>query len=261
MRGCLARRCILAATVLAATAWPARSQDNYEIQVYGSDTIPARSLMVELHSNFAFEGSKAEVNGVRPSEHALHETLELTYGWNSWFETGFYVFTSARAGEDWQWVGDHIRPRVRAPESWGWPVGVSLSTEIGYQRRSYSEDTWNWEIRPIIDKQIGRLYLALNPALERSLRGRNVRRGWELSPNFKVSYEVSKVVAAGIEYYGSLGPLDGFDPSGEQQHQIVPSVDLNLDPDWEFNAGVALGLTHATDRLLVKVILGRRFSF
>jgi Putative MetA-pathway of phenol degradation len=252
---------IIAAVSLAVSAPSARAQDNYEIQVYGSDTVPARSLMVELHSNFAFTGSKAEVHGVLPSEHALHETLELTYGWNAWFETGFYVFTSARSGDGWQWVGDHIRPRVRAPSSWGWPVGVSLSTEIGYQRRSYSQDTWNWEIRPIIDKQIGPLYLALNPALERALRGANVHRGWELSPNFKVSYEVSKVVAAGIEYYGSLGPVDGFDPVREQQHQIVPSIDLNLGPEWEFNAGVAIGVTHATDRLLVKVILGRRFSF
>ena len=51
-----------------------------------------------------------------------------------------------------QWVGDHIRPRVRVPESWRWPVGVSLSTEVGYQRAVYSPDTWTWEIRPIVDK-------------------------------------------------------------------------------------------------------------
>jgi hypothetical protein len=36
----------------------------------------------------------------------------------------------------------NIRPRVRVPESWNWPVGVSLSAEIGYQRPAYSADTW-----------------------------------------------------------------------------------------------------------------------
>jgi len=32
-------------------------------------------------------------------------------------------------------------------------VGLSLSTEIGYQQRSFSTDTWTVEIRPILDKQ------------------------------------------------------------------------------------------------------------
>jgi hypothetical protein len=45
------------------------------------------------------------------------------------------------------------------PESWHWPVGVSLSNEFGYQRRDFFPDTWTWEIRPIVDKKIGRWYL------------------------------------------------------------------------------------------------------
>src|SRR5215831_16398615 len=112
----------------------ARAQDNYEIQVYGSDTVEPGHTMVELHSNFTFQGTKTIENGVLPTEHAVHETLEITHGFNSWFEVGFYVFTSARSGNGWQWVGDHIRPRVRAPESWHLPVGLSLSAEYGYQR-------------------------------------------------------------------------------------------------------------------------------
>lgn len=51
---------------------------------------------------------------------------------------------SEQNGYGVQWVGDHIRPRVRVPTSWHWPVGVSLSTEIGYQRPVYSLDTWTW---------------------------------------------------------------------------------------------------------------------
>jgi len=112
-----------------------RAQGNYEVQVYGAEIVPPERTMVELHSNFTFEGSKTAVDGVRPDNHALHETLEITQGFTSWFETGFYIFTSYRAGEGYQWVGDHIRPRVRVPESWHWPVNVSLSTELGYERK------------------------------------------------------------------------------------------------------------------------------
>jgi hypothetical protein len=258
-RGALSLIAAIGAAVLLAPCLAA--QDNYEIQVYPSETVAPRQLMLELHSNFAFEGEKQVVDGVLPTEHALHETIELTYGVTSWFETGFYIFTSARSGEGLQWVGDHIRPRVRAPESWQWPVGVSLSTEFGYQRRAYSPDTWTWEIRPIVDKQLGRWYLSFNPAVDKAVHGANASRGFEFSPNFKASYEVTPVAAIGVEYYGALGPVTRFDPGPQQQHQIVPSLDLNVSPDWELNAGTAIGLTRATDRFIFKMIVGRRFNF
>jgi hypothetical protein len=71
-----------------------RAQDNYEIQVYGSDLVDPRHTMVELHSNFTIDGSKTIVDGVYPSHHAEHETVEITHGFNDWFECGFYIFTS-----------------------------------------------------------------------------------------------------------------------------------------------------------------------
>src|ERR1035441_2124738 len=102
-------------TLFAALLTPfARSQDNYEIQVYGTDTVAPRTTMVEIHSNFTVDGSKTVQDGMLPTNHAEHETLELTQGITDWSEVGFYVFTSIQPGEGWQWVGDHIRPRVRA---------------------------------------------------------------------------------------------------------------------------------------------------
>ena len=56
----------------------ASAQDNYEIQVYGSQTQARKSTMFELHSNFTFDGEKDVSKGVLPSNHALHETLEIT---------------------------------------------------------------------------------------------------------------------------------------------------------------------------------------
>jgi len=47
-----------------------------------------------------------------------------------------------------------------------------------YQRRQFSEDTWNYELRPIIDKQLGRWYLDFNPTFDKSLHGLNAGKGW-----------------------------------------------------------------------------------
>jgi len=46
-----------------------------------------------------------------------------------------------------------------------------------------------------------------------------------------------------------------------QQQQIVPTIDYDFGPNWEFNLGVGVGATRGTDHLLVKMIIGRRFSF
>jgi hypothetical protein len=242
-------------------AKPAAAQENYEIQVYGVDTVEPKHTMLEFHTNFTFQGNKNPTDGTRPTHHALHETFEITHGFNSWFETGFYIFTSARSGDGWDFVGSHIRPRFRIPEKWHWPVGVSLSQEFGYQRRQFSADTWTWEIRPIIDKQLGKWYLSFNPTIEKSFHGDNAGKGFGFSPNLKISYDVAKKVAVGIEYYGGLGPIGNFDPLHDQQQQIFPTIDLNIAPQWEINFGLGVGMTASTDHLIAKCILGYRFNF
>jgi hypothetical protein len=237
------------------------AQGNYEIQVYGADTVAPKSLMVELHSNYTIDGQHNTINGVYPTNHQEHETIELTEGINNWSEVGFYIFTSEQSGHGVQWVGDHIRPRVRVPDSWHWPVGVSLSTEIGYQRAVYSPDTWTWEIRPIVDKYLGRWYLAFNPALERTWHGPDVSQGLGFSPGVKVSYDFSKQISGGVEYYADYGRLGSFYDLHNQQQQIFLVTDLNVSPKWEINIGVGVGPTAGTDHLIVKGILGRHFNW
>jgi hypothetical protein len=259
----MARFVLLALLCGAATALlPARAcgQDNFEIQVYGADLIPPGRTMFELHSNFTATGRRAIADGVLPSNHAFHETIEVTHGFTPWLEVGWYLFTSVQGvGGGWNWVGNHLRPRVRAPESWHWPVGASLSFEFGYQRRTFSTDTWSLEIRPIIDRRWGPFYASINPTLERALKGNGTARGFEFAPNAGITYAITPVITAALEYYGAVGPLSGFDPLSQQEHQLFPALNLDLSPNFEFNFGVGIGMTRATDHVVVKMITGYRF--
>lgn len=236
------------------------AQGNYEVQVYGSDLVRPGVTMIELHSNFTAKGAKGIQGGVLPTHHSQHETLEITHGFNEWFETGFYQFTSIQPGGSWKWVGSHIRPRISIPERYKLPVGLSLSTEFGYQRPNFSPDTWTWEIRPIVDKEIGKYYISFNPTLEKSFHGPSENAGFEFSPNVKFSYTVVKRVALGLEYYGAYGPLTNWDSFRDQQQMFLPAVDIDFGPNWEFNFGVGVGATRSTDHLLVKMILGYRLN-
>ena len=178
----------------------ARAQGNYEIQVYGADTVEPKNLMVELHSNFTPEGQKNTIDGVYPTNHQEHETIELP-------------------------------------------------------------DTWTWELRPIVDKTVGRWYFAVNPALERTWHGPDVAQGLGFAPGAKIGFDINKQVNVGFEYYADYGRLGDFDKLHEQQQQIFAVTDLNVSPKWEINIGVGVGPTAATDHLIVKGILGRRFDW
>lgn len=237
------------------------AQDNYEIQVYGSETVPQNQTEIQFHSNFTISGSKSSHEGVLPDEHATHETVEITHGFTNWLETGFYVFTSGTPNQGYRWVGDHIRPRVQIPEDWRWPIGVSLSSEIGYQRPIFSQDTWTWDIRPIIDKHLGPWYFAFNPTFVRSLRGPGVSKGMVFAPSFKLRYQMTSKLAGGLEYYSSVGPVFDFDPFREQQQGFFPTIDYKFGPHWELNFGAGIGVTQATDHFIVKLIVARRFDF
>src|SRR5207302_3344275 len=137
------------------------------------------------HSNYTFRGEKQIVNGVRPSWHSLHETIEITHGITENFELGFYLFTNYLPGYGFHVIGTHLRPRICAPAKWKLPLGLSLSAEIGYQRKEYSSETWNIEVRPIIDKNMGRLYLYLNPTLGITIKGIENNSVPAFAPNIK----------------------------------------------------------------------------
>ena len=74
-------RVLLTAAGLLTASLPLTAQDNYEIQVYGSETMAPGRTMVELHSNYTLTGPRdAEEDGVRTSVHTWHETIEITHG-------------------------------------------------------------------------------------------------------------------------------------------------------------------------------------
>jgi len=66
--------------------------------VYAYDTVEPGHTMVELHSNFTFEGAKTSQDGMFPTNHQLHETIEIAHGFTDWVRNRFYIF---HCGEKW----------------------------------------------------------------------------------------------------------------------------------------------------------------
>ena len=89
------------------------AQDNYEIQVYPSETIAPKTLLTELHSNYTVEGSTTPSYGMLPTQGQEHETIELTQGITDWSEVGFYIFT-AEQKRQWRAMGGRPYSSARA---------------------------------------------------------------------------------------------------------------------------------------------------
>lgn len=247
--------------LLALSFFTVPAQENYEIQVYGSQTMNKGMTMFELHSNYTINGEREINKGVLPSYHALHETIEITHGISENFELGFYLFTNYTSPYGFKVIGTHLRPRIMAPQSWKLPVGLSLSAEFGYQSQQYSADTWSIELRPIIDKTIGKFYFSFNPTLGIQIKGVEKQSAPAFAPNIKASFACSPKVSIGGEYYGDLGTINHFERGPEQSHAIFLVADLYVDPRWEINLGPGWGLTNATDALVVKLLVGRRIDW
>jgi hypothetical protein len=260
LRRAVFRRTLMVAAVLIL---PARvsAQDLFEIQVYPYDTVPPHHTMVEFHMNFFPSGTKDSENGTFANHRQFHFTIEVTHGLTKHFELAGYLVTAYVPDTGPKVAGARIRPRFRLPESWRLPFKVSISTEVGFNKRSFDANTITLEIRPIIEKELGKWYLSFNPDFSKSLRGMDSHRGFEFEPGVKVSYAVSRKIEPGIEYYAATGPVTHFETLHDQHHLIFPTVDINAGPDWELNFGVGRGLTGTSERWVVKWIVGYRFNF
>lgn len=243
-------RLLILFTILS---WQIFAQEAGEIQIYSSPTTGVKSSMFELHSNISPVGPKSN-----KAFNPLHETIEITTGIFSNFEIGLYQFMRFY-NDKYQLTGNHIRPRITAPIGWKLPVGLSLSSELGYDMDPATEKfNKTIEVRSIIDKKADLYYLALNMVFAKIYISGNT---FNFMPNAKTSFNVHKKIALGLEYYGNLGNIKDILPQAMQYHQLYFVTDLNFNPDIEFNFGIGRGLTSISDGWNIKLLLGRRIHW
>lgn len=238
----------------------ARAQDPFEIQIYEYETVPKRMWNLETHINFVGRGTKSFEGPVAPTNHQFHLTFELTRGITSHVELAGYLVLAQRPGGGFEYVGWRVRPRFRLPKSWRLPVDISLSGEVGFPRKAYDENSVTLELRPIIEKKLGRWQLDFNPVIGRALRGPGTEEGWDFEPGLRAGYELNKRLDLSLEYYGSTGPLSNSLPLREQVHQFYPGGDLKLSENTVWNFGIGIGATSAGNRLVYKSRIGFLFG-
>jgi hypothetical protein len=248
---------VLSVVALTSLTFTARAQDSFEVQVYESETVAPGKWDIEWHSIFISSGAALAEWQVVPTSRQFHSALEVTGGITDEVELGAYVLGALHPDGLFECAGARIRPRVRAPEEWGLPVGLSLSLEFGWNRPRYDPSPRTLEVRPIIDKRFGRWKVVLNPILGFGFGGEAESGSPDFGPEAKISYDLfPESLSLELEYFSGLGPIDDVFPPSRQAHLLYPKVNVECSPIVSLNAGVGFGLTSFSDRLVFAVRLG-----
>jgi hypothetical protein len=233
------------------------AQDLFEFQVYDAGLVRKGGWEIDFHVSHIQKGTAAADLTALPTNGQTHLAIEITRGFAEEFELGGYALFARRTDGALDYAGIRLRPRLKAPEAWDLPVGLSLSFEFGWPKTQYEANSSTLEIRPIIDKSIGRWYVGINPLITRALRGPDAAGGLEFEPSARIAVDLlADQLNVGLQYFGAMGPLKEFLPPSEQTHFLHPNAEISLGKDVVLNLGVGIGLTGAAEKLILTSRLG-----
>jgi hypothetical protein len=250
---------LAAASLLLAR--PARAQvDPFEFEVYPYRTVGRGVVELESLNSYVPKGHTQEDAGLSSGEKAsdlMYRTaLEFTYGLTDKVEAAAYVNMAHPNGESFQYAGSKYRLRGSLFEQGDLPVDLGWYLELDWHKRPQFDGTeLELEWKAIVEKDIGRLQILLNPIFEKALTGEEQSEGVEFGYATGVYYNLWRRFSPGVEFYGGIGPVGEIEPGTEQQHYVFPVFRGLLPGGIEYNFGAGFGLTRGSDQVVTKVNL------
>ena len=247
-------RAVLLLSALLGWSGAARSQTD-EIQVYDAEITAPGHFNLTWHNNFTPSGrtEPAFPGGVVP-DHSLNGVPEWAYGVTDWFEQGLYLpLYSVANGSGPQLDGFKVRELFVVPHAADRTFFYGINFEFSYNSQHWEPDRSTSEIRPIIGWHLGQFDFIINPILDNSWKGFN---RLDFAPSFRLAYNVSKTWAVAAELYSDYGELRHFLPADQQSQQLFGVVDYKSELV-NIEAGIGFGLTSASDRIVVKLMVSR----
>ncbi len=242
-------------SVLAVVPASARAQTD-EIQVYDGSIAAPGVINLTLHNNFTPDGLKTPAfpGGLVPDK-SWNGVAEWAYGVTDWLEAGLYLPLYSVSKDRGATInGGKLRLLFTAPHAAERTFFYAVNFEFSYNARHWDPRTFTSEIRPIFGLHLHPWDLIVNPILDNSFVGGFKRL--DFAPASRIAYNFSPKWAAAVEEYADIGPLNSFYPGNEQSHQIWGVFDHTA--GWaDIEAGIGFGLTGASDKVTLKLMLSR----
>lgn len=259
-RVCVALALMLGLLAAAPGLRSARAQvDPFEFEVYPYRTVGEGVAELEwLNSYVPWGHQHGEIGtsaGTLPSNQMLRTSGELTYGLTDHVEAAGYLNLARPNAGEVQYGGAKFHLRGNLFEQGELPVDIGWYVELeSWPTPGIDTDPLELELKPILEKDIGRWSFILNPIFEKPVfTGPDRNRGFEFGYANGVYYRWMPRISPGLEFYGGSGFIDGFLPVQTQQHYIFAVLWGEL--PWggvEYNCGPGVGLTHGSDHVITK---------
>jgi hypothetical protein len=228
------------------------AQDPFEIHVYEYEPLARGEFTYEAHLNYVLQGTKMFDGTVAPTNNQWHYTSEFTAGLTNEIRGAVVLLTARRPDQTWEYAGFRVLPHFYAPQAWHLPLNLGLVAEFSFPRTTYDENSAEVELRPIVEKHIGRLQLDGNPVFARALHGPGVKDGWRFEPAARVGWQVSRSFTPSLEYYSSWGPVTNILVPHDRLQQVFPGGDVRLGKHLTWSFGVGFGVTGGGSELILK---------
>jgi hypothetical protein len=234
-------------------AQPAMAVD--EIQVYNAGIAAPGQFTIQQHLNYVALGQKdPPFPGGLVSNHSINGTPEFAYGVTDWWEVGLYL---PFAIQDRQFLSDSFKLRTLfvSPNAAERNFFYGVNFEFGNTTPKFSQSRFGLEIRPIIGVRNADYEFNLNPIVDISF-GKYGEA--DFMPAARLARKLGPDLFVGLEYYADFGEIGNFARLADQQHTLFAVTDFKVG-DFGVNFGVGYGLTPASDRWVIKTIVGYAF--
>ena len=161
-----------------------------------------------------------------------------------WF-TEVYIEANKAAGDSTYAVGayewENLFQLTEPGKYW-----ADFGFAIEYAHAHKSTDPNEWELMPIVQKQLGQQLITLNvPFIYET--GNNAAAEWELEYAWQYKWLGNPALELGFEGYGKLGEASNWSPASQQTHQMGPSLFGRIKTDvhhaWKYQLGLLFGLS------------------
>ena len=225
-----------------------------EIQVYDDEINEKGEYSLEVHFNTTPDGlTTRSYPGQVINAGNTRLTPELAIGLGHDLEAGLYVNTVFNSGQ-WNYAGYKLRMKwLPILEKYGYDFFGGVNIELSNTLYQYEQSRYGVEARFILGKHIDEWLIALNPILAWPLSQPYADGNPNFSVSARVSREVTKELALGVEYYSNVGVLNqpiNYQNTG-QMGFLMAYWDGGPIP---FQAGVGRGLSQSSDNWTIKAI-------
>jgi len=243
----------IGAALWLAAGQPAQGTD--EIQVYNAGIAAVGQFTIQQHLNYIPLGVKdPPFPGGLISNNSVNGTPEFAYGITDWWEVGLYLPFSIKDDKFYS-NAFKLRTLFVSPHADQRNFFYGINFELSNETPPFAQTRWALEMRPIIGWRNSEYEFIVNPIVDLGF-GRFGEQ--HFAPAARLARKFDQDLYFGFEYYSDFGQIGRFPSFANQEHTLFAVTDFKLGVlDVDF--GVGYGLTPASDRWVVKTILGYAF--